>query len=592
METRMHAQLGELEGLLGQLESAAPALVRSCAAAVVAKEAAERLAERAKQSRPGAATVAAGVALLADAAREGKDGHTAAQEAAAVVAVAEARRPLQEALLEVQAQLQAREAEVETLRTSLQIAQQERQRPLPSTPKGADAARRLGQAPAAGAGAGALGTVAVPAAELDEIESTLSRLEMTLLRKGAWRAPPADAMMLSTPARARPVSVEQAPETAPEWELEPPSPIRFVVDLWQKVTGGQPEATPAPKQSQPVDAAGRGAGRGGAGRGVGGGRGGVSGARGSVGGGRGSGAGSPTGSAVAGAATAAANGFEMPDVIEQRRKDELLLVDWSSRSKELVAHGKACQKAVRAAVDEMAREVDRAQSEASIACGRLSLRVGEAELERDRARRELREAVVSGKVAVGTQLYRVPSPAPAPARAPAVAEKAAAEREAAEKAAAERAAEKAAAEKAAAERAAAEKAAEEKAAAERAAAERLAVERAAAERAEDKVSHWRMELGKMAIARAELCKAQDRVRLLAAVAANEDESLRDATKVRNEARVAFVRVLEDALSAHDEGEKERRSLTAEAAALQQQQQQGECALTLAEQVWLIGSEGL
>jgi len=178
----------------------------------------------------------------------------------------------------------------------------------------------------------------------------------------------------------------------------------------------------------------------------------------------------------------------------------------------------------------------------------------------------------------------------------AAAEKAVAEKKAAaDKAAADKkaAAEKAAAEKAAAERAAAEKAAEEKAAAERAAAERLAVERAAAERAEDKVSHWRMELDKMANARAELCKAQDRVRLLAAVAANEDESLREATKVRNEARVAFVRVLEDALSAHDEGEKERRSLTAEAAALQQQQQQqGECALTLAEQVWLMGSDGL
>jgi hypothetical protein len=167
--------------------------------------------------------------------------------------------------------------------------------------------------------------------------------------------------------------------------------------------------------------------------------------------------------------------------------------------------------------------------------------------------------------------------------------KAAAARAVAEKKAA---AEKAAAEKAAAERAAAEKAAAERAAAERAAAERLAVERAAAERAEDKVSHWRMELGKMANARAELCKAQDRVRLLAAVAANEDESLRDATEVRNEARVALVRVLEDALSAHDEGEVERRSLTAEAAALQQQQQQGECALTLDEQVWLTGSDGL
>ena len=152
---------------------------------------------------------------------------------------------------------------------------------------------------------------------------------------------------------------------------------------------------------------------------------------------------------------------------------------------------------------------------------------------------------------------------------------------------------KAAAEKAAAEKkAAAERAAAEKAAAERLAAERLAAERAAAERAEDKLSHWRMEMDKMSNARAELCKAQDRVRLLAAVATNEDESLRDATKVRDEARGALVRVLEDALSAHDEGEEQRRSLTTEAAALQQQQQQGECGLTLAEQVWLMGSDGL
>ena len=169
-------------------------------------------------------------------------------------------------------------------------------------------------------------------------------------------------------------------------------------------------------------------------------------------------------------------------------------------------------------------------------------------------------------------------PASTPAPKKAAAEKAAAEKKAA--------ADKAAAEK----KAAAERAAAEKAAAERLAAERLAAERAAAERAEDKLSHWRMEMDKMSNARAELCKAQDRVRLLAAVATNEDESLRDATKVRDEARGALVRVLEDALSAHDEGEEQRRSLTTEAAALQQQQQQGECGLTLAEQVWLMGSD--
>ena len=135
------------------------------------------------------------------------------------------------------------------------------------------------------------------------------------------------------------------------------------------------------------------------------------------------------------------------------------------------------------------------------------------------------------------------------------------------------------------------KAAEAKVAAERAAAAEVA-ERAAAERAEAELLRWKEELTKMANARAQLCEAQGRVRLLAAVATNEDESLRDATKVRDEARATLVRVLDDALSAHHKGEVQRRSLTAEAAALQQQQQQGGCGLRLADQVWLMGSDGL
>ena len=141
--------------------------------------------------------------------------------------------------------------------------------------------------------------------------------------------------------------------------------------------------------------------------------------------------------------------------------------------------------------------------------------------------------------------------------------------------------------------AAAARAVAERAAADRAAAAARAVaERAAADRAEAELLRWNEELTKMANARARLCEAQGRVRLLAAVVTNEDESLRDATKVRDEARGALVRVLEDALSAHDEGEEQRRSLTAEAAALQQQQQQGGCGLRLADQVWLMGSDGL
>ena len=148
--------------------------------------------------------------------------------------------------------------------------------------------------------------------------------------------------------------------------------------------------------------------------------------------------------------------------------------------------------------------------------------------------------------------------------------------------------------KAAAEAKAAEAkvAADRAAAAARAVAERAAAERAAAERAEAELLRWKEELTKMANARARLCEAQGRVRLLAAVATNEDESLRDATKVRDEARATLVRVLDETLSAHHKGEVRRRSLTAEAAALQQQQQQGGCGLRLAEQVWLMGSDGL
>ena len=121
-----------------------------------------------------------------------------------------------------------------------------------------------------------------------------------------------------------------------------------------------------------------------------------------------------------------------------------------------------------------------------------------------------------------------------------------------------------------------------------------AAEKAAAEMAAAELKHWKMELDKMANARAQLRTAQGRVRLAAAAAADEDESLRELTQARNAARVALVRALDDALRVHDErhAEEQRRSLNAEAAALQQQQQQGECALTLAEQVWLIGPDGI
>ena len=156
-----------------------------------------------------------------------------------------------------------------------------------------------------------------------------------------------------------------------------------------------------------------------------------------------------------------------------------------------------------------------------------------------------------------------------------------------------------AAEKAEAEARAAEKAEAEARAAEKAAAERAEEEKAVAERAKRELRHWKMEMDKMANARAQLCEAQDRVRRLAAgavvktqdcvrpldaEAVDEDDS--DALKERNAARVALVSALDNALEAHDKpsDEEQRRNLTAEAATLQQQQ--GERKLTLAEEVRL------
>jgi len=131
-----------------------------------------------------------------------------------------------------------------------------------------------------------------------------------------------------------------------------------------------------------------------------------------------------------------------------------------------------------------------------------------------------------------------------------------------------------------------EKAAAVAEATEKAAAEKAAAKKAAAEKAAAELKHWEAEFEKIANARALLCKEQGRVRLAAAAAVVEDESLRDATKARDAARVALVRALDDALCVHDErhAEEQRRRLTMEAATLQQQQ--GARKLTLDEQLRL------
>jgi serine/threonine protein kinase len=131
-----------------------------------------------------------------------------------------------------------------------------------------------------------------------------------------------------------------------------------------------------------------------------------------------------------------------------------------------------------------------------------------------------------------------------------------------------------------------EKAAAVAEATEKAAAEKAAAEKAASEKVAAELKHWNAESDKLANARALLIKEQGRVRLAAAAAVDEDESLRDATQARNAARVALVHALDDALRVHDErhAEEERRSLSMEAAALQQQQ--GARKLTLAEQLRL------
>ena len=97
----------------------------------------------------------------------------------------------------------------------------------------------------------------------------------------------------------------------------------------------------------------------------------------------------------------------------------------------------------------------------------------------------------------------------------------------------------------------------------------------------DNVDNWKTALAKMDKARTQLREAQDLVRLVAMTAAVDDESLLETTKVRNEARIALVRVLDDALSMHEErcGEDQRQNKVEEAASLQQQQAERELALT-------------
>ena len=97
----------------------------------------------------------------------------------------------------------------------------------------------------------------------------------------------------------------------------------------------------------------------------------------------------------------------------------------------------------------------------------------------------------------------------------------------------------------------------------------------------DNVDNWKTALAKMDEARTQLREAQDLVRLVAMTAAVDEESLLEATKVRNEARIALVRVLDDALSMHEErrAEDQRQNKVEEAASLQQQQAESELTLT-------------
>jgi len=314
VESWMHTELASLEGVIAELEQAVPVTFGL---------------------RSAVATAAAvSVPLLTSGQKRGGWIGRSADAAAAVLAEAEARRPLQEALLEVQGQLQAREAEIETLRASLRVAQQRASSQGPI--------RTVG-----GPGGFGLAT-ALPEPELLEMESTLDRLETTLLRKGAWRTAPSDANLLTSSRNnlSRPSSPRGC--AGPTKQLSP-SGRTFLTELWGKISG--------------VEKSERGL------------RGGFH----------------ADSSRIVVSNTDSGGLLETVDMDATRRRDELMLIDVAAESRQLLADSRANQKLVRAATNDMAKEAARAHTTARQQFRTMSLHLGAAELQRDQARRKLRE---------------------------------------------------------------------------------------------------------------------------------------------------------------------------------------------------------
>lgn len=225
----------------------------------------------------------------------------------------------------MQSTLQVREAEVETLKTSLRAAR--------------EAGRTVG-----GGGLNLFGGLAINGAgeaELAELETTLSRVEGALQRRGAWRKPPSDSAIAPSP---RPLTRSGGAE-------EPPSsPMgragAFLTSFWEQSTKAIASASRQPSFEE---------------------------------------GGSQDHSRERGDST------EATDYAAERRADEVALADIAATSRQLLAHGHAKQLVVRQVATTLAAEVARAQAQGGELARSLSLKLGEAEVERDQLKRFLRE---------------------------------------------------------------------------------------------------------------------------------------------------------------------------------------------------------
>jgi len=336
VEMRMHSELDDLEEMLEKIAAVAPAIG---AGAQLATE----LAKGDSKDGGGAPAGGGGATKGGGLAAKGK-GKAALKATPPTEEEGEKLAEMHRALKEVKKQLQAREVEVTSLKTSLKAAR------AAANPKGGAPSSPRRQSSLGGLDFSALlggGDDAAAAAadmELSELEKTISAVEGALERRGVWRKPPNDSAIgaVRTPGGGL-LRSTSSPSRLPTRAAADEQP-----NFWEQII----KAVVPPKPDEGATAV-------------------------------------ATPSKAGGKAVAAA--LEV-DVSAERRKEEAKIADLAVASRALLATSKARQSEMRDAADALAEEASRARTEGGEATRALMLRLGEAELEVETLKRYLREA--------------------------------------------------------------------------------------------------------------------------------------------------------------------------------------------------------